>query len=148
MLRPCALLALLLTTVPAVVPAQGVDDARAAVVNWSFGDTERHIDDYAWYIGNSGGEAHDVGTRKPNDWGLHDMHGNVWEWVADWKGTYSADPVEDPPGPSGGTNRVLRGGSFANGLRFLRSACRDGYPPEFRYWLEGFRCVRAPHRQP
>ncbi len=118
---------------------------------WSFGDDERDLERYAWYTGNSDGKAHPVGTREPNVWGLHDMHGNVSEWVADVYGPYSDEPQTDPTGPAEatpGASRVLRGGAFNLGPTVLRSAVRLRLLPEVRNLNVGFRCVRRPVRQP
>jgi formylglycine-generating enzyme required for sulfatase activity len=112
--------------------------------SWSFGSDRGQIGQYAWFLGNSGGEPQPVGRKLPNLWGLHDMHGNAWEWVGDWYGLYSQEPRADPQGPSTGDRRVLRGGAFNVAHRGLRSAFRDWDKSGLRVRFIGIRCVRAP----
>jgi len=99
------------------------------------------------YAGGSKGEYRQktvqVKTFKPNPWGLWQMHGNVWEWCADWFGAYSQGPVIDPRGPDTGTFRVLRGGSWNCSGRGLRSAFRDWNDPSYAWLNYGFRLARG-----
>ncbi|MBS1985139.1 MAG: formylglycine-generating enzyme family protein, partial [Bdellovibrionales bacterium] len=112
---------------------------------YSFGDNPAQLGDHAWHHQNAGSQTHDVAELKPNPSGLYDMHGNVWEWVQDWYGEYPAGAVTDPTGPSGGSGRVLRGGSWYDGPQSLRSARRLNYSPGIRYYYYfGFRLVRTP----
>jgi len=83
-----------------------------------------------------------VGSFEPNAWGIHDMHGNVWEWCWDWHGSYAGDAQKDPSGLSVGAYRVVRGGSWNNNARFLRSASRGSSVPAFRDNIIGFRIAR------
>jgi formylglycine-generating enzyme required for sulfatase activity len=110
---------------------------------YSFGDDAASLGEYAWFVGNSERETHPVGQKKPNAWGLRDMHGNANEWCQDWYGEYSSDAVTDPPGDDGGSFRVGRGGSWSLPARLCRSAYRYGRAPGFRLYVLGFRVARS-----
>ena len=85
----------------------------------------------AWYDGNSGSETHPVGQKSPNELGLYDMSGNVWEWCQDWFGSYSSSSQTNPTGPSSGSYRVSRGGSWFSIARSCRSSYRGRSAPSF-----------------
>jgi len=107
------------------------------------------FDRFAWHSGNAS-EAQPVGTRDANPWGLHDMHGSVWEWVNDWHGSYLPGLQVDPVGPATGDYRALRGGSFFLRARgpALRGPGRGGGGPVNRGRFVGFRCARGPAPPP
>jgi len=91
---------------------------------------------------NTLGRTTPVGNYPANNWGLHDMHGNVWEWCWDWFGGYAAGAQTDPVGASSGTGRVLRGGSWNSSAGNTRSSLRNNDGPSHRISLNGFRVVR------
>jgi formylglycine-generating enzyme required for sulfatase activity len=104
------------------------------------GDT---IDDVAWYGNNSRNKTQPVGTKKPNSWGLHDMHGNVWEWCSDWYSSKLLGGV-DPIGPTSGSHRVDRGGDWHCPASYCRASHRWLLTQCFADNHVGFRIARIP----
>lgn len=127
---------------------------------YSFGNDESKLDEHAWFKGNARRRPHPVGQRRPNAWGLYDMHGNVWEWCNDFYQVdyYDKSPKENPRGAETGETMVLRGGAWKTDAE----SCRSGYRYNenrgradvcFGYDIYGFRCVRngpssAPSSEP
>ena len=110
---------------------------------YSFGDDEKELDRYAWFSENSGDKTHPVGEKQPNAFGLHDMHGNVWEWTQDcFNSSYNGAPTDGSAWTTGDWHmRVTRGGSSFNNTRDLRSAIRNGCNPAERHG--DFRVART-----
>jgi formylglycine-generating enzyme required for sulfatase activity len=121
-----------------------------SVTSWYYGESEELIGKYAWYAQNSGDRGWPVGKKKPNDFGLFEMHGNVWNWCQDrykdhprGAGDRVFNDNEDGLEINPEEGRILRAGSFRNVARSARSSNRNFFVPTLRFNLVGFRVART-----
>ena len=116
---------------------------------WEYAATAKipgKIEGYAWYRQNSSKQIQPVARLKPNDYGVYDMLGNVWEWTSDWYGEeyyrkVSVQRPQDPQGPADGQRRVVRGGAFNSVVSYVRHGVRMGFAPNTKSAFTGFRCA-------
>ncbi len=106
-----------------------------------------NIDEVAWYVINSGGKPQPVGSKKPNEWEIYDMNGNVWEWVSDWFGNYDTKAQTNPIGPALGPGRVRRGCGWSSEAKDCRISSRNADTPDLRRPGLGFRLAFSPVAQ-
>ncbi len=115
-----------------------------SATNFYYGNDETKLGEYAWYDKNCREQTHPVGQKKPNAWGLHDVHGNVWEWCQDWESEdYPSGHSVNTERPSSGSNRVLRGGGWGSLAERCRASHRFNLPPFGRHGSVGFRITRT-----
>jgi len=106
---------------------------------YCFGNDEEILTEYAWYKDNSDHRSHKVGGKKPNSWGLYDIHGNIWEWCHDWYAVFNSNPVVDPLGATNSKSRVIRGGCWIVDFKYCLLGHRSRINPDHRANVLGFR---------
>jgi formylglycine-generating enzyme required for sulfatase activity len=106
---------------------------------FSFGNTTNEADQFAWTMENGEATSHPVGQKRPNQWGLYDMHGNVWEWCSDWFAPYPATALTNPSGPGPSKFKVFRGGGWNQAIEFARTRNRFMMSPSNGIHFVGFR---------
>lgn len=111
---------------------------------YSFGNDENRLQDFAWYDANAQGRPHAVGLKRPNRFGLYDMHGNVWEWIADRFGAFPIGAFENPKGPDRGNSRVMRGGSWNLGANYCTVKSRNYESASYKASNLGVRLLLEP----
>ena len=127
------------------MPSGNTPAVPGTTTQYSFGDDKTQLEQYGWFKKNAGGKAQPVALKRPNPFGLFDMHGNAQEWCQDWYDAkwYEKNSPSDSNGPSSGSYRVLRGGTWLLYASYCRSACRITAAPSARAHHYGFRCVRV-----
>ncbi len=121
---------------------------RAGSTNqFSFGDSTADTAQYAWTMENSDGTTHPIGQKRPNAWGLYDMHGNVWEWCSDWFAPYPAMALTNPAGAASSKFKVFRGGGWNQTAEFARASNRFMMAPTNGIHFVGFRIALSETRQ-
>ncbi len=107
--------------------------------NHKYAGCSQDLGSYAWYGPNADSHTHKVGQKKPNELGLYDMSGNVWEWCSDYLGAYTDNAQTNPKGPKHGEERILKGGCYSSPTRGCRITDRSNYNPKLGYSYYGFR---------